>query len=91
MERPDFGAEKMGKRSKIDYVKNLAYFHQEMNRLGGDKVIKDSEKRLIDKEIEFQARKEVEKEMEGEGDDYIFVDKSEDSFDRKKSNIRELM
>jgi hypothetical protein len=81
----------MGKRSKIDYVKNLAYFHQEMNRLGGDKVIKNSEKRLINKEIESQARKEVEKDMEGEGDNFIYVDKSEDSFDRKKSNIRELM
>jgi hypothetical protein len=93
VERPDYGVDKMGKRSKMEYVKNLAYFHEEMNKLGDRKVIKESERRLYQREIEEQVRKEVKKELEGEGEenDSIYVDKSEDSFQRKKSNYRELM
>lgn len=94
VERPDYGPDKVGKRSKLDYIKDIAYFNEELKRLGGEKVIKESEQRLIKREIHEQAREEVNKELQAEGEDYeeeLYVEKSEDSFERKRSNLRDLM
>jgi lipopolysaccharide export LptBFGC system permease protein LptF len=91
VERPDFTPERMGKRSKIEYIKDLAYFKEELNRIGANDIIEESEKRRFRKQIEEKAKEEIKKQYEGEGDEELFVDKQEDSFERKKSNVRELM
>lgn len=94
VERPDYGADKMGKRSKLDYVKDLAYFNEEMKKYGDKDIIKQSERRLLHKEIEERAREEVKKQLqeEGEGEEEsLYIDKQEDSFERKKTRIRDLM
>lgn len=94
VERPDFDAKKYGKRSKLDYVKDLAYFQAEIDKLGGRDVIKESERRLIQKRIEDEAKDEAMKKLREDGDsaeDELFVDKPEDSFERRKNNIRNMM
>lgn len=92
--KPDNNPDKIGKKSKLDYVKEIAYYNQELNKLNWKDVIKESNKRLIKKEIKEKAREEVYKQLKEEGEEFeeeLYVDKSEDSFEKKKNEIREKM
>lgn len=94
VQRPEYGAKEMGKRSKLDYIKDLAYFNQEVKKYGEKDIIKQSQQRLLHKEIENRAREEVKKQYEEEGEgegESLYINKSEDSFERKKTKIRDLM
>ena len=59
--KPDSNPDKIGKKSKLDYVKEIAYFNQELNKLDWKDIIKESNKRLAKREIKEKAREEVYK------------------------------
>lgn len=93
--KPASNPSKMGKKSKLDYAKEIAYFNQELNKLDCKDVIKESNQRLAKKTIKNQAREEAHRQLKEEGEEVdeedIYVDKSENSFERKKNRIHDLM
>ena len=92
VERPDNNPDRMGKKSKLDYIKELVYLNSEVKNLGSRDIIKESRKRLKQREIKESAQEEIKKKLEDdEIEEELYVDKSEDSFERKKSNMRNLM
>jgi len=87
--RPDFNQNNYGKRSTLEYAKDIAYFNQELSKFGGQRILKESEKRIRQKDLEAQINEKYRNEEESSEE--IDVEKSEDSFERKKRHIRELM
>ncbi|CAI2360231.1 unnamed protein product [Moneuplotes crassus] len=88
--RPDIDQGKYGKRSELDYIKDIAYFNQELHMLGGDDIRQKSKSRLRKKILE---EKEFELKMNGpmESSEELYIEKSQDSFEQRRHAIRELM